>query len=32
LKAYPFAKIIDVDHADDIGKAEEFLALRFARR
>jgi NDP-sugar pyrophosphorylase family protein len=25
LKAYPFSKIIDVDHADDIGKAEEFL-------
>ena len=25
LKAYPFSKIIDVDHAEDIGKAEEFL-------
>ena len=25
LKAYPFSKIIDVDHADDIRKAEEFL-------
>lgn len=25
LKAYPFAKIIDVDHAEDIRKAEEFL-------
>ena len=26
LKAYPFAKIIDVDHAEDISKAEEFIA------
>lgn len=25
LKAYPFSKIIDIDHAKDIGKAEEFL-------
>jgi NDP-sugar pyrophosphorylase family protein len=25
LKAYPFSKIIDVDHAEDIIKAEEFL-------
>ena len=25
LKAYPFAKIIDVDHAEDISKAEEFI-------
>ena len=25
LKAYPFSKIIDVDHADDIGKAKAFL-------
>ena len=25
LKAYPFAKIIDVDHASDIEKAEKFL-------
>lgn len=25
LKAYPFSKIIDVDHADDIQKAEQFL-------
>lgn len=25
LKAYPFAKIVDVDHAEDITKAEEFL-------
>ena len=26
LKAYPFKKIIDIDHAEDISKAEEFLA------
>lgn len=25
LKAYPFSKIIDVDHAEDIPKAESFL-------
>lgn len=25
LKAYPFSKILDVDHADDIVKAEVFL-------
>lgn len=25
LKAYPFAKIVDVDHAEDIEKAEQFL-------
>jgi NDP-sugar pyrophosphorylase family protein len=25
LKAYPFSKIIDVDHASDIAEAEEFL-------
>ena len=25
LKAYPFPKIVDVDHAEDIKKAEEFL-------
>ncbi len=25
LKAYPFTKIIDVDHAEDIEKAESFL-------
>lgn len=25
LKAYPFSKIIDVDHAEDIAKAESFL-------
>ena len=28
LKAYPFGKIIDIDHAEDIAKAEEFLARR----
>jgi hypothetical protein len=27
LKAYSFSKIIDVDHAEDINKAEEFLRL-----
>ena len=26
IKAYPFTKIIDVDHAEDIIKAEEFLS------
>jgi NDP-sugar pyrophosphorylase family protein len=26
LKAYPFSKILDVDHVSDIQKAEEFLA------
>lgn len=25
LKAYPFAKIVDVDHAEDIKKAEHFI-------
>ena len=25
LKAYPFGKIVDVDHAGDIAKAEVFL-------
>ncbi len=25
IKAYPFSKIIDVDHADDIRKAEQFI-------
>ena len=25
LKAYPFGKIVDVDHAGDIEKAEQFL-------
>jgi hypothetical protein len=28
LKAYPFDKIIDIDHAQDILKAEEFIAER----
>lgn len=27
LKAHPFTKIIDIDHAEDIAKAEEFLAI-----
>ncbi|MBO7193575.1 MAG: NTP transferase domain-containing protein [Bacteroidaceae bacterium] len=26
LKAYPFKKIIDIDHAEDISKAEDFLS------
>ena len=26
LKAHPFGKIIDIDHAEDIAKAESFLA------
>lgn len=26
LKAYPFSKILDVDHASDIAKAERFLS------
>ncbi len=26
LKAYPFSKIIDIDHAEDISKAEKFLS------
>ena len=26
LKAYPFSKIIDIDHAEDISKAKEFLS------
>lgn len=25
LRAYPFAKIVDVDHAEDIKKAEQFI-------
>ena len=25
LKAYPFSKVLDIDHADDILKAEKFL-------
>lgn len=28
LKAYPFSKILDVDHASDIVKAEEFLGCK----
>ena len=28
IKAYPFSKIIDVDHADDIRKAEQFIASK----
>ena len=27
-KAYTFSKIIDVDHADDIRKAEQFIASK----
>lgn len=26
LKAYPFTKIIDIDHAEDIAKAESFIS------
>ena len=26
LKAYPFSKILDVDHVEDITKAEAFLS------
>jgi hypothetical protein len=26
LKAYPFSKVLDIDHASDIKKAEDFLA------
>jgi len=29
LKAYPFSKILDVDHASDIEKAEAFLATHY---
>jgi len=25
LKAWPFSKVLDIDHASDIGKAEQFL-------
>ncbi|MBR5814019.1 MAG: NTP transferase domain-containing protein [Bacteroidaceae bacterium] len=28
LKAHPFSKIIDIDHAEDIEKAEKFLSQR----
>ena len=27
LKAYPFSKVLDIDHASDIQKAEEFLKV-----
>lgn len=27
VKAYPFSKIIDVDHESDIRKAEDFISL-----
>jgi hypothetical protein len=26
LKAYPFGKIIDIDHAEDIAKAETLIS------
>ena len=26
LKAWPFSKVLDIDHAGDIVKAEEFIA------
>ena len=26
LKAFPLGKIIDIDHAEDIVKAEQFIA------
>jgi len=26
LKAWPFSKVLDIDHAEDIQKAENFLA------
>ena len=29
LKAYPFSKIIDLDHADDVRKAENFLTTSY---
>jgi len=29
LKAFPFSKILDVDHAEDIAKAETFLQTSF---
>ena len=28
LEACPFSKIIDIDHAEDIAKAEKFLSER----
>jgi hypothetical protein len=27
LKAYPFSKVLDIDHASDIEKAEAFLGM-----
>ena len=27
LEAWPFSKILDVDHASDIEKAEQFLVM-----
>ena len=27
LEAFPFSKILDIDHKSDIGKAEEFLRV-----
>ena len=32
LKAYPFSKVLDIDHASDIQKAEEFLEGEKVRR
>lgn len=29
LKAYPFERILDVDHASDIAKAEAFLSGKY---
>ena len=26
LRAYPFTKVLDIDHASDIAKAEAFLS------
>ena len=31
LKAYPFSKVLDVDHAGDITKAEEFICGRWMK-
>jgi hypothetical protein len=27
LKAWPFSKVLDIDHAEDINKAEAFLRI-----
>lgn len=27
LKAWPFSKVLDIDHKSDIAKAEEFLKI-----